>query len=62
MIDDTLLEAEDKMDKAVETAKDDFATIRTGAASPAMFAKILVDRLRATRLQLLDVYGNTPDI
>jgi len=26
------------------------------------FAKILVDRLRATRLQLLDVYGNTPEI
>lgn len=43
MIDDTLLEAEDKMDKAVESAKGDFATIRTGAASPAMFAKIPID-------------------
>jgi ribosome recycling factor len=49
-----LLEAEDKMDKAVETAKDDFATIRTGAASPAMFAKILVEYYGApTPLQQL---------
>ena len=43
MIDDTILEAEDKMDKAVEVAKDDFATIRTGRASAAMFAKVFVD-------------------
>ena len=43
MIDETLLEAEEKMEKAVEVAKDDFATIRTGRANPAMFSKILVD-------------------
>lgn len=43
MIDDTLLEAEEKMDKAVAVAKDDFASIRTGRATPQMFAKILVD-------------------
>lgn len=43
MIDDILLEAEDKMDKAVEFAKDDFATIRTGRASASMFQKITVD-------------------
>jgi ribosome recycling factor len=43
MIDDTLLEAEDKMEKAVEVAKEDFAAIRTGRANPAMFAKIVVD-------------------
>lgn len=54
MIDETLLEAEDKMDKAVETAKDDFATIRTGAASAAMFARISVDYYGApTPLQQL---------
>ena len=54
MIDDTLLEAEDKMDKAVEAAKDDFATIRTGAASPAMFAKLMVEYYGApTPLQQL---------
>ena len=43
MIDDTLLEAEEKMDKAVTVAKDDFSTIRTGRANAAMFNKILVD-------------------
>jgi ribosome recycling factor len=43
MIDDILLEAEDKMEKAVEVAKEDFAAIRTGRANPAMFAKIMVD-------------------
>lgn len=39
-IDQTLAEAEQKMGKAVEFAKEDFATIRTGRAHPAMFAKI----------------------
>ena len=43
MIDETLFEAEEKMDKAVEVAKEDFATIRTGRANPAMFSKIVVD-------------------
>lgn len=43
MIDDTLLEAEDKMDKAVAVASEDFAAIRTGRANPAMFNKITVD-------------------
>lgn len=43
MIDDTLLEAEDKMDKAVAVAREDFAAIRTGRPNPAMFAKITVD-------------------
>jgi ribosome recycling factor len=31
------------MDKAVAVAKEDFATIRTGRATPQMFNKILVD-------------------
>ena len=43
MIDDELLEAEEKMDKAVSVAKDDFGAIRTGRAHPGMFAKIVVD-------------------
>jgi ribosome recycling factor len=43
VIDDTLLEAEEKMEKAVDVAKDDFATIRTGRANPGMFSKIMVD-------------------
>lgn len=43
MIDDTLLDAEEKMDKAVSVAKEDLGTIRTGRASPQMFARITVD-------------------
>lgn len=43
MIDDTLLEAEEKMERAIEHAKEEFATIRTGRATPAMFSKIVVD-------------------
>lgn len=43
MIDDTLLDAEEKMEKAVAVAKEDFAAIRTGRATPAMFSKILVE-------------------
>ena len=43
MIDDTLLEAEEKMERAVEHAKEDFAAIRTGRATPAMFAKVIID-------------------
>jgi len=39
----TLQEATDKMNKAVEVAKDDFGAIRTGRAHPAMFNKIMVD-------------------
>lgn len=43
MIDEILLEAEEKMDKAVTVFHDDLATIRTGRATPQMFSKIVVD-------------------
>ena len=43
MIDDTLLAAEEKMERAVEHAKEEFAAIRTGRASAAMFGKIVID-------------------
>ncbi|MBG0739224.1 ribosome recycling factor [Paeniglutamicibacter antarcticus] len=43
MIDEILLEAEEKMDKAVEVAKEDFASIRTGRANPGLFSKVLVE-------------------
>ncbi len=42
MTDETLLEAMDKMDKAVEHVQSQFSTIRTGRAAPA-----LVERLTA---------------
>ena len=43
MISDALAEAKEKMTKAVEVCKDDFATVRTGRANPALFEKIMVD-------------------
>jgi len=43
MIDDTLLEAEEKMEKAVAVAKEDFAAIRTGRVHPSMFNKITAE-------------------
>ena len=38
-----LLEATEKMDKAIEVAREDFGTIRTGRANATMFNKIVVD-------------------
>jgi len=43
VIEETLFEAEEKMEKAVSVAKDDLATIRTGRASPGMFSGITID-------------------
>lgn len=43
MIDETLLDAEDKMEKAVSVAKEDLASVRTGRATPAMFTRITVE-------------------
>ena len=43
MIDDILLEAEDKMDKAVDAAAHEFASIRTGRATSSMFEQWSVE-------------------
>ena len=43
MIADVLADATTRMDRAVEAAKDDFATVRTGRANPQLFQKISVD-------------------
>jgi ribosome recycling factor len=43
VISDVLAEATEKMNKAVEVCKDDFATVRTGRANPALFEKIMVE-------------------
>jgi ribosome recycling factor len=43
VIEETLFEAEEKMERAVEVAKDEFASIRTGRATPAMFSRIVID-------------------
>jgi ribosome recycling factor len=43
VIDDSLLEAEEKMEKAVAVAKEDFTGIRTGRAHPSMFNKVTAE-------------------
>jgi ribosome recycling factor len=43
VIDETLFEAEERMDRAIVFAKEEFATIRTGRATAAMFAKVMID-------------------
>ena len=43
MTDDILLEAIDKMDKAVEHAQAQFTTVRTGRATPALVEKLMVN-------------------
>ncbi|WP_434992786.1 ribosome recycling factor [Arthrobacter sp. Ld5] len=59
MIEETLLEATDKMDKAVEVAKEDFATVRTGRANASLFSKVVVMYYGApTPLQQLASFQN----
>ena len=43
VIDETLFEAEEKMERAIEFAKEEFAAIRTGRATPGMFSRIVID-------------------
>jgi ribosome recycling factor len=43
VIDDTILEAMDKMDKAVEHTQSQFGTVRTGRANPALVERINVE-------------------
>lgn len=43
MIDETLFEAEEKMDKAVSVAQEDFSNIRTGRVHPGIFSKITAE-------------------
>ena len=43
MIAETITEVSDKMSKAVDVIKEDFQTVRTGRANPALFQKIMVD-------------------
>ena len=54
MIEDTLREAEAKMSRAIEVAKEEFSGIRTGRANPALVSRLTVDYYGApTPLQQL---------
>ena len=43
MIEETLLDAMEKMDKAVEHVQSQFATVRTGRAAPALVERLNVE-------------------
>ena len=43
MIDETLFDAEEKMERAVSVAKDVLASVRTGRATPNMFSRVVVE-------------------
>lgn len=43
MIDETLFDAEEKMERAVSVAKDDLSGVRTGRATPHMFSRVVVE-------------------
>ncbi len=43
MIDDLLSDAKDRMDKSVSSTKGEFATVRTGRATPHLLDRITVD-------------------
>ncbi|WGW13090.1 ribosome recycling factor [Saxibacter everestensis] len=59
MIQETLGDARTKMDKAVEVAKEDFSTIRTGRANPSLFSRVVVDYYGSpTPLQQLASFQN----
>jgi ribosome recycling factor len=61
MIDDILLEAEEKMDKSVAVMLADFATVRTGKASSSILDGVMVEYYGApTPLKQLAGMG-TPD-
>ncbi|MFM7534825.1 MAG: ribosome recycling factor [Acidimicrobiales bacterium] len=54
MTEETLLDAIDKMERAVSHAQTQFATVRTGRANPALVEKLMVDYYgAATPLQQL---------
>ncbi|MEO6885447.1 MAG: ribosome recycling factor [Jatrophihabitantaceae bacterium] len=43
MIDETLFDAEEKMEKAVHVAREELGGVRTGRAAPSVFARLVVD-------------------
>jgi ribosome recycling factor len=43
VISETITEVSEKMSKAVDVIKEDFQTVRTGRANPALFQRIMVD-------------------
>jgi len=60
-LDDILLEAEDKMTKTEEVVQHEFASVRTGKASPALVENIMVE-VYGSNMRLREVAGiSTPE-
>ena len=58
MIDETIADAEDRMQKAVEHVQIEFGTVRTGRANPAILNRVMVDYYgTATPLQQLGSFA-----
>ena len=50
MIEETLAEAGEKMDKTIEAVKTEFAKVRTGRVNPAIFSSITAEAVRDSDL------------
>lgn len=61
MIDDIIHEAESKMSGAIDYARQDFAAIRTGRATPDMFSKLQADYYGAPTSLLQLATFNSPE-
>lgn len=60
MTDQTLKDASKQMQRTVEATHEDFATVRTGRANPAMYSKVMVEYYGApTPLQQLASFTTT---
>src|SRR5215204_5062268 len=57
-LDEILLEAEEKMEKTEQVVIHEFATIRTGKASPALVENILVD-VYGSQMRIRELAGIT---
>ena len=50
LIDELLLDAEERMQKSVEATNAEFAGVRTGRASPSVLDRVMVDYYGASTL------------
>ena len=61
MLDDVYKDTESKMNKAIEATRNDFSSIRTGRATPALLDRIQVDSYGATVPLKSVATVNSPD-
>nr|WP_276518635.1 ribosome recycling factor [Micrococcus endophyticus] len=60
VIQETLQSAEEQMDRTIEATREDFASVRTGRATPGLYSKVMVDYYGSyTPLQQLASFTTT---